>query len=133
MSNSAFSIGTTSANTTLAISATGIDAKTVANTLAYTNPSLTANIILTNAVVRCTAASAVTVGPTVGVGTSAGTSDIFAATGINALTATSKIFGFGLVGMAVLVPPGGTIYINVTGSATGTSQTIAVDLRGYFI
>lgn len=116
----------------LLASTTGINAKTVANTLAYTN-STGKNVILTKAIIRCTAASAITVGPTMGIGTASGTSDIFAATALTVLTTTSNIFGFDLVGASVLVPNGGTIYINVTVASTGTSQTIAADLSGYAI
>lgn len=109
---------------------TGVNAKTTGGTLSYTSPS-TKSTVITAAIVRCTAATAITVGPSCSVGTTAGATDIFASVAITALTTTSKIYGFALVGMSVIVPPNGTVYFNVDVAATGTSQVLAVDFEGY--
>lgn len=114
------------------VSITGVNAKTTGGTLAYASPSGKSTVI-TNAIVRCTAASAITVGPSCSVGTSSGATDIFASTALTALTTTSKIYGFTLFGMSVIVPPSGTVYFNVDVAATGTSQVLAVDFEGYQI
>lgn len=126
------SSGATATTPALIATLTGINAKSVANTLAYTN-STGNTIIVTSATIRCTAATAITVGPTIGVGTAAGTSDIFAATALSALTTTTTTYGFSFVGMSVKVPNGGTIYINVTNASTGTSQTVAADIIAYSV
>lgn len=110
----------------------GINAVAPVNTLAYTNAT-GKTLIVTGATVRCTAATAITNGPTVAIGTTAGASDVFAGVNLVALTTTSKMFGFGPVGMSVVIPNAGTVYFNITAGSTGTSQTIAGEITGYFI
>lgn len=108
----------------------GIDGKAVANTLVYSNNSgKTAHIFLAR--VYPTASNAITVGPSLGFGTTAGTNNVFASINILALTSTTTVFGFSPVGMSVLVPNGGNLYLNLGTAATGTSQTIATDIIGY--
>ena len=109
----------------------GINAKTVANTLLYTVP-VGRTAVITGAVIRCSAASAITVGPSVGIGYPAGTSNIFAANA-TAITTTTAIFGLSLVGASVSAVAGSAINLNLTVAATGTSQTLSVDLIGYLI
>lgn len=110
----------------------GINAKTVATTNLYTVPvGLTA--IITAATIRCTAATAITVGPTLGIGVAAGESDIFSSTAITALTTTAVIYNFTALGMSVSVAAGGIVKLGIDTGSTGTSQTIAVDLIGYTV
>lgn len=110
-----------------------INAKSIATTTLYTPPS-GKTAIITGAIVRCTAASAITNGPTVSVGmTSSAYSDIFAATALNALTGTTSVYGFSLTGMSVSIAGGTAIKANLSAAATGTSQTISIDLIGYLI
>lgn len=111
---------------------TAINAKTVANTLLYTNAT-GKTLIVTKAIIRVSAASAITNGPTIGIGSASGTSDIFPSTALNALTTTTTIYGFDLIGMSVSIPNTGTVYLNLSTVATGTSETIVCDLHGYFV
>lgn len=89
--------------------------------------------VVTGAVVRCTAASAVTNGPTLGVEVVSGTYDIYASTNLVALTTTMTIFGFQTVGMSRNAAAASVINLRIGTSAVGTSQTIAVDLLGYLV
>lgn len=110
----------------------GINAKTVAATTLYTVPA-GRTAIITAATVRCTAASAITIGPALGIGVAAGEQDIFASTAITALTTTAVIFGFAAVGMSVSAAAASVIKVGIDTGSTGTSQTIAIDLMGYLL
>lgn len=110
-------------------STTGINAKSVANTTLYTVPA-GKTCVITRAVVRCTAASAITNGPTANI-FNVSASDIYTSTAINALTTTTTLFHFNSVGMSVSAAAASTITFSVTNASTGTSQTVAVDLFGY--
>lgn len=111
---------------------TGINAKTVANTALYTVPA-GYQFICTSAVVRCTAASSISAGPNAGIGSTAGTSNIFAAVTMTALTGTTNDYGFSFPGSSLITASGGVVYFNLAVAATGTSQTVSVDLNGYLI
>lgn len=110
----------------------GINAKTVANTALYTAPA-GKTAIITGAIIRCTAANTLSSGPAMGIGNVAGTNNIFASSTLTALTTTTAIFGFVLVGISISTAAAGVIYANIGTGATGTSQTIAVDLLGYLL
>lgn len=111
---------------------TGIDAKSATTTTLYTVPS-GKTAIIKGAVVRCTAASSITVGPTLGIGVAAGESDIFASTALTTLTTTTVIYDFPTGGVLVNAAAGAAIKVGIDAGATGTSQTIAIDLIGYLI
>lgn len=112
---------------------TGINAKTTGTTALYTVPA-GKTAILTNAVVRCTAATAITNGPTASIGVTASSySDIYASANIVALTTTSQAFGYSSVGMFAQALTTNVITLNITAAATGTSQTVSVDIMGYLI
>lgn len=115
----------------IVVTVTGINAQTVATTTLYTVPS-GKTFIPTEAIVRCTAATAITNGPTANVYTSSA-GDIYASTNIAALTAVNKIFGWQTIGMSLSVPAGGTVNFQITAGATGTSETVAIDLMGYLV
>lgn len=116
---------------------TGINAKTVANTLLYTVPAGKICIV-TQAIVRCTAATAITVGPTLSMGRN-GTSynDVYASAVLTALINTGpgagSGFGFGTIGMFAQAAAAEGIYVALTNASTGTSQTLAIDLLGYLL
>lgn len=110
---------------------TGIDAKSVANTTLWTNNGTT-NFVVTGASVVCTAATSITIGPTIGIGTAAGTSDIISATAMGALTTASKAFRYSLSGTLTVIAPAGSLFGNVTVAATGTSQTLTINVTGYW-
>lgn len=112
-------------------SITGIDAKTPAATNLYTVPSGNTALII-QAVVRCTAASAITNGPTASIGfTASAYTDIYMAENMIALTTTTSAFGYSSVGIFSQAPTGSVIKFNISSAATGTSQIVAVDLIGY--
>lgn len=110
----------------------GIDAKVVANSIIFTNNGAS-DFVISNGIIRCTAATAITVGPTIGLGSSSGVSDIFSPVAILALNAQGRSFGFSLISMSITIPVGGNIYINLTNAATGTSQIICTDIQGYWV
>lgn len=110
----------------------GINAKTVANTALYTVPT-GKTAVITGATIRCTAATAITIGPSLGIGNVSGTNNIFASSVITGLTSTTTSFGFSFVGMSVVTTAAGIIYCNLGNGSTGTSQTISVDLIGYLV
>lgn len=111
---------------------TGINAKTVAATTLYTVPA-GKTLVVTKAVVRCTAASAISNGPTAAVKVSGG-SAILASLAMNGLTATGKAATLDNDDEAfVLGNAGDAIQLDLTNAATGTSQTVAVDLIGYLV
>jgi hypothetical protein len=105
----------------------GINLKTVANTALYTVPA-GKTCLITQALVNCTAATAITVAATAGVGVASG--DIYAAVVLTGLTATTKCWGWSTQGLIVNVAAASVINFNVTGAATGTSQTADVYLYG---
>lgn len=110
---------------------TGIDAKTTGTTNIYTVPT-GKTFVVTKIVVRVTAATSITVGATYGFGIAANEDDIVASA-VVALTANNTY--------AVLLPKTGAVIgqstnvikIGIDGAATGTSQTLAVDLFGYIL
>lgn len=109
----------------------GIDAKTVATTNLFTVPT-GKSFIVTKAVVRVTAASAVTVGPTFGIGIAAGEDDIVASASAALTVADTYDLVLPKVG-AVVALTGQIIKLGIDVAATGTSMTLAVDLSGYLV
>ena len=114
----------------LIASITGISGTAAASTTVYTVPT-GKTLIITQAIVRATAATSITNGPTAGFGTSTSTYNIYASTAINALTTAGLDFGFVTVGMSTTVAAAGVVYFNIGTGATGTSETLAVELIGY--
>lgn len=112
-------------STTTAISGTAI-----ANTLLYTVPA-GKTAVITGYVVRCTAATAITNGSAAGIGNVAGTNNISASQAMNTLTSTLATFQWSVTGISLATAAAGTIYYNQGTGATGTSQTIQIDLMGY--
>lgn len=109
---------------------TGINAKTVANTLLYTVPA-GKTCTITGYVVRVTAATAITTGAAAGIGNIAGTNNISASQGMNTLQAVLNTFQWPNIGISLATAASGAIYFNLGTAATGTSQTIEVVLMGY--
>lgn len=108
----------------------GINAKTVANTNLYTVPT-GKTAVITGYVVRCFAATTITVGATAGVGNASGTNNIAPSQAMTALTSPANLFIWPIVGMSVTVTAGNSVFFNLATAATGTSQTLVVDLIGY--
>lgn len=110
---------------------TGINAKTTATTTLYTVPA-GRTLIVTNCIVRVTAASSITVGLSASV-TASTSGTIYASSAMTTLTATPQIFQFPTSGISVSASGGETIGFVIGTGATGTSQTVAVDLIGYLL
>ena len=109
---------------------TGIDAKSTGTTNLFTASQTT---IITKAIVRCTAASAITVGAAAGIGVAAGEDDIFSSETMTGVHATTDAWYFVGGGKKVQVAASDIVKIGIDTAATGTSQTLAVDLWGYEI
>lgn len=111
---------------------TGINAKSTGTTTLYTVPT-GKTAIITGAIVRCTAASSITNGPTLGIGIATNEDDIYASTNLVALKTTTNTFGFTTVGMSRNAVATSVVKLGIDTIATGTSQTVAIDLIGYTI
>lgn len=119
------------ANPNILSKTTGINAKSTGQTTLYTVPT-GKTCIITQAIVRCTAATSITNGPTASIGfTSTAYTDIYSAENMAGLTGTTTIFGYVTVGVSALAVTGTVIKCNISSAASGTSQTVAVDLIGY--
>jgi hypothetical protein len=116
----------------------GINGKTVASSkIATTDPARA--FIVTGVVIRCTAASAITIAASASVGTnSASFNNIIAATVLAGVTAANKAVSSDPSGSltvleaGIVIPPNTDIDIKITNAATGTSQTLGVDVLGYY-
>ena len=132
------SVATTSGGADIALftpflltTASGIDGKVVANTVIWTNTS-SRTAYVNSMQVRCTAATAITVVPTVSLG-SVATNDIYVATVLTGQNATGLAFGFASVGLTHQVASGASLTFAVTAGATATTDTLAVDVFGYYV
>lgn len=110
---------------------TGINAKTAASTTLYTVPT-GRTLVVTDCIVRVTAASSITAGPSASI-TASTSGTIFASSAMTGLTATPQLFAYPTSGISVTASAGETIAFVVGTGATGTSQTVAVDLIGYLL
>lgn len=113
-------------------SAASISGTATGATSLYTVPA-GRTAIITSANVRCTAATAITVGPTLGIGVAAGEDDIYAAVSLASLISVGQLYGFSTTGMSVSAAAGSVIKVGIDTAATGTSQTLTVDLVGYLV
>lgn len=111
---------------------TGIDAKATGTTTLFTVPS-GKSFIVTRLVVRCTAATAITVGPTYGVGVAAGEDDIVASAAHTAFQVADTFVLQTPKDPAVVAASTQAIKLGIDTAATGTSMTLAVDLCGYLV
>lgn len=111
---------------------TGIDGKTIATTNLYTVPT-GKTLIVTEAIVRVTTATAITVPPTLGIGIAAGESDIYAPVSLTGLNATTKIYRFSASGTYASGSAGQVIKAGIKVGATATTMTISIDLIGYLL
>jgi len=111
---------------------TGINAKTVATTNLYTVPA-GKTAIITEVIIRCTTATAVTVVPTLGVGIAAGEADIMPSTALTGLDTATEFYRYSVEGTAVTGAAAAVIKLGIDTGATATTMTIAVDLIGYLV
>ena len=110
---------------------TGIDAKTTGTTNLYTVPT-GKTAVITEAYVRCTSATAITIAGTAGIGVWAGESDMFAS---QVLTGLLGLWRFRMIDpwFSVVGNSDEVIKLGIDVWAIWTSMTIAVDLIGYLI
>jgi len=107
-----------------------IDAKATGTTTLYTVPAGT-TIVVTEVVLRCTAAVAITVAAVAGVGVAGGEDDIFASQPLTGLEAAGETFSFPAGGIGVVATAAEVIKLGIDTAATGTSQTLSADIFGY--
>lgn len=108
----------------------GIDATSTGTTNLYTGASGKITIPMF-AVVRVTAATAVTVAARAGIGVAAGENDIFAEADMTNLLTTSDAFVFVVGGHMAPVAAAAVVKLGIDAAITGTAQTLEVDLWGY--
>lgn len=111
---------------------TGINGKTIANTALYTVPT-GKTAIITAYTVRVSASSSIATGAAAGIGNVAGTNNISASQAMNTLTATTTTFVWPIAGISIASAAASIIYFNIGTGASGTSQTLVVDLLGYLV
>lgn len=111
---------------------TGIDGKVATTTNLYTVPS-GRTAIITHAVIRVSAASAITVPPSLGIGVAAGEDDIYTSTSLVGLDTTGEVYVFASEGLQVAVAAASVIKLGIDTGATATTATLEVDLFGYLI
>lgn len=115
------------------ISETGsVDGTSTGVTALYTVPS-GIQIVVTQVVVRVTAASAVTVVPTLGVGIGAGEDDIVSPQTLTGLSATGDVFTLDVEAKSVIADPSDVINLGIDTGATATTLTLSIDLIGYVV
>ena len=114
-------------------SVAGIDAKTTGNTTLFTTDP--GRVFVPIAVVAyCSAATAITVAATITIGTNSTAYDNLVASSIlSGLTAaglfTTPVYTLG----ATPVAPGTDVVLKIGTAATGTSQTIEIDIIGFYL
>jgi len=111
---------------------TAVDAKTVAESNLYTVPT-GKTLRHYYAVVRCATATAITVGAECGVGVAAGADDMIGQQLLLGLDAAGKVRSIGMGGTGVEATAGQVVKFGVDVVATGTAQTLDVDLVGYLV
>src|ERR1035437_5777659 len=110
----------------------GINLKTVATTNLYTVPTGKVAMI-TEVIIRITAATSFTVTSTLGVGVAAGEADIMASTALVGLTVLGGVYRFSCEGTYVSVAAASVIKLGVDTGATATTATGEVTLIGFLL
>jgi len=98
----------------------------------YTAPA-SKEAVITQLVLRCSAASAVTVGATAKVEINAAAGDIFTAEVLIDVLAVGDSWTFNAEARGLVVPAGAQVDVTITNAATGTSQTLLADVFGYIV
>jgi len=92
-----------------------------------------ASIVVTEAVLLCTAAANVAVPATAGIGIAAGEDDIFPSQQLTGLLVAGDAFRFAIGGAGVIAQSGEVVKLGIDVASTGASvsQTVQVELFGY--
>lgn len=119
------------------ITLSGLDATA---TSAGTIGLATGDFIVIAVIVRLTAANTITVQPTISIGTNSPNWDNLAAPATANLNNVNDVnYGgpaggiFSLDQLALFIPSGTLIKYNITGAATATTMTLAIDIIGYYL
>lgn len=108
---------------------TAIDAKSATATNLYTVPA-GKSARITRIVINCTAASGVLSVITAGVGVAAGEADIIPSQAITGLDTAGQSYVINTTGLSALAAAAAVIKFGIDVAATGTSQTLSVNLYG---
>ena len=111
---------------------TGISGTAVATTNLYTVPT-GKSVIVTRAVVRCTAATTPAAGPTFGIGVAAGEDDIVASSAHASFINSDTLVLVFPKDPAVVATSAQVIKLGIDLGSTNASMTLAVDLSGYLV
>lgn len=125
-------VGTAAGGLPLLASIPGIDAKVPTTTDLFTVPSGQTAIVI-GAIIRCTAAAAITVPATLGIGLALGEDDIVPSQQMVNLLTSGKAFVIPVAGVIAQATATQIIKLGIDIAAVGTSQTFAVDLVGYLV
>lgn len=98
----------------------------------YTAPTSN-KVVITKLVLRCTAASAVTVPATAKVEINPAAGDLWDAESLIGVLAVDDTWVFDAEARGLVVPAGATVDVTVTIAATGTSQTLQAEVIGYVV
>jgi hypothetical protein len=112
------------------LSTTGVSGTATGSTAFFTVPT-GKTLFLEGVVVRCTAATAITVGATAQVETSLNAADIFASDTLTNVLASGDAYYFSTGAKTKTVAAGSSLSLNITVAATGTSQTFTIEPIGY--
>jgi len=108
----------------------GINGAAPASTTILTTPA-GRSAILEGVAVRCTAATAVTIGATAQIEVVAASGDVFASEVMTGVLAAGDVWYFGLNGKTRVIPTSTNVNFNLTVGITGTSQTLTVQPIGH--
>lgn len=123
----------TSSGVNLPVATVGsINGLATGSTLLYANSS-GSSLLVEDVALICTAATGASNGPTAQIGSTATGSEVYASIAISALFVVNKIYHFGGPGMSVVIPNGGSLYIDITAGGTGTALTLKAAVIGNFV
>jgi hypothetical protein len=109
-----------------------IDSAAAAPYEVYTAPA-TKKVIVTAIVLRCTAASGITVGASAKVEINPAAGDIFTEEVLVDVLAVDDSWAFIAEARSLVVPAGARVDVTITNAATGGTQTLSADVLGYFV
>jgi hypothetical protein len=98
----------------------------------YTAPA-TKKAVITQLVLRCTAANSVTVGASAKVEINPAAGDVFAEEVLVDVLVEDDQWTFTAEARGLVIPAGAQVDVTITNAATGTSQTLSADVLGYII
>ncbi len=113
-------------------SAAAIDGTSTGSTVVYNAPASRDAVVLA-VVVRCESATAISAPATAQLETSPAAEDIFSSEAMTGLVAADDTYEFTGIAGGSVVSGGDSLSINITSAATGTAQSLGVDVIGYLV